>query len=341
MMSSSASSAGAGDPPRNSIKDTVFLRDYLEQPRGECSICLSRTEDYQFAHVLPKHDFARFDSYRNAGLLPPALDRLGHPDNIIHLCTACHGMMDRQSPRIAVVPNDIQFFIDWELSDYRRRQEAVNRGQPCPKRTVPSATQYTGGSRFYYLIDVLPNKHYQNRLVEHAGSAKINASPTALLTAAGRAICFPVACPPPSGVPESVRTSLGTLYNLWQRPDPEYTGPDVELQKRQRSPSDHEMEGDAPEPGLKKATGNISTASPTKRPRSRRTTGALDADDGEGLPAECDPAGSHDGENQDARDLMAKSRNEDDYYLDEQDWVLGPSVTASDVIAMLHRHDTA
>ena len=65
--------------------------------------------------------------------------------NAIPLCAACHGNFDHHlDPGFSFIPTDIQYFVEFELKDRRRREEAEREGKDGKElqRRVPSPTLY-------------------------------------------------------------------------------------------------------------------------------------------------------------------------------------------------------
>ena len=65
--------------------------------------------------------------------------------NAIPLCAACHGNLDHHlDPGFSFIPTDIQYFVEFELKDRRRREEAEREGKDGKElqRRVPSPTLY-------------------------------------------------------------------------------------------------------------------------------------------------------------------------------------------------------
>lgn len=61
----------------------------------------------------------------------------------MYLCPTCHGLFDRnRDPGFVFIPEDLDYFIDWERRDREMRQEAYSStGRVLPRR-VPSAEVY-------------------------------------------------------------------------------------------------------------------------------------------------------------------------------------------------------
>ncbi|KAJ6265020.1 hypothetical protein Dda_1175 [Drechslerella dactyloides] len=174
-----------GEPPRDT-QSFLIIRDNLVWLFGHCLICKQDHGTYDIAHILPRHDAERYLSYHKAGLLPGSLNKLGHTINLLPLCRTFHGLLGRASPRLIVVPKDVQFFINGETADYHKRQQAIDNGLDCPKRTIPDASEYNGGFRFYYFADKPPYEPLRSHLIDHSGEVRTGACPTALIINAGR-----------------------------------------------------------------------------------------------------------------------------------------------------------
>ncbi|KAL8659012.1 MAG: hypothetical protein Q9202_007318 [Teloschistes flavicans] len=93
------------------------------------------------AHIIPqrlnKDDFPRLQSI---GILN--LDRLGDANNGVPLCPNCHVRYDASVPCWIFYPEDLQFFIDSENEDKKRREVAWTQNRTTVVRKPPDAEAY-------------------------------------------------------------------------------------------------------------------------------------------------------------------------------------------------------
>lgn len=186
--------------------------------------------------------------------------------NAIPLCPTCHGQFDCHiDPGFIFVPTDLQFFIDYELSDKERRAREAERGSPV-QRQVPDADQYkahqvdtgiinldaTGGQyrpvflKHYLFVDRLPFSSVQSLL---STPREWHGEPMASLRR-----CFPIlGSARVRLLGEQTRLQLETLRNLYFLDEEEprgnvtRTGSDSEQRKREYD----DAESDEPRPSKK------------------------------------------------------------------------------------------
>lgn len=133
----------------NTFTDGVKI-EVVRLAGEKCWACLNT--DLQFAHVVAQKDgqvsirpLSTFISNRltwhqaqfwiKANLFPFSLKM---PANCIPLCSACHGAFDRPSdPCWVFLPTDLDFFIQFEITDQHRRAN-----DPASPRRVPTIEQY-------------------------------------------------------------------------------------------------------------------------------------------------------------------------------------------------------
>lgn len=83
----------------------------------------------------------QWHGYRKQGLI--ALEHKSHAENAVLLCPNCHGEFDDiQYPGFIFFPADLQYFIDFEKDNYRRREVMAQNGETVPTRSCPFAEDY-------------------------------------------------------------------------------------------------------------------------------------------------------------------------------------------------------
>ncbi|KAK6349661.1 hypothetical protein TWF696_005940 [Orbilia brochopaga] len=307
-------SGSFSSPPRDA-KHHLMKRDGLSMPWGSCTICQDEGLQYYIAHILPRHDRERFIGYQNAGLLPADVTSLGHLDVLIYLCSNCHGLWDSDDPRLVIIPKNIEFFIQWEEADYRRREAEANVGNPPPQRTVPRRDDYDGGYAWYYLSDRRLPSYLQMLAQANRCNVDTKASPTALILKAGKAIGFPLRQPDGHGISHDVRAQLCQLFNLWERPPPMSEHASILTTETQTGPSDLKKDRsptDDDEPGGSKI-GRRGEENPSEG--KRRRTGSQNA-------SQQDEA-----EDDSLRGVESWEK--------EQDFLFGPHMTAAKIMERL------
>ena len=110
--------------------------------QNKCYRCVSSLEylTLDTAHVLAQED-KEVPRYEQNKLIDFSI---GDYSNALLLCKNCHSMFDLPLPAWTFVPNDLDYFIEFEEEDWRRREENANNNQnmkPEP-RTCPDACQY-------------------------------------------------------------------------------------------------------------------------------------------------------------------------------------------------------
>lgn len=88
-----------------------------------------------------------FQELHDLGLLN--IESLSHEDNGIRLCVLCHRSLDYTEQAWAFIPNDLEYFIQFEKDDRLRRIEELRLTGSLPKRECPSTSQYLGRGGFY------------------------------------------------------------------------------------------------------------------------------------------------------------------------------------------------
>ena len=157
-----------------------------------------------------------------------------HPDdfdNGIPLCPNCHANFhDIYAPGFTFFPSDLQYFIDFEEEDFRRRQREVEMGRLAPARVCPAAQAYkthqvelravdegAGGGLYqrYMLHDFLPTIISYNDITT-LPLKSWHGAPMASLRRT-----FQIYGDPLSGaIPAQQREQLRKLQDLYMRPAP-------------------------------------------------------------------------------------------------------------------------
>jgi hypothetical protein len=180
-----------------------------------------------------------------------------HVDNLLHLCSNCHGSFDSAIPGIVIIPTDVNFFIAWEEKDYTARCQAANEGQAIP-RTVPSSKDYTGTYRAYVLKDSFP---IDDKTLK---SKRWGGSPTAVILKACMGLFQPVVPDVDVGaidhlpeisprtkrnlsnhLPSGIRVEFAKLIELYSRPVPVGRATEEQSSSPLSSPPDSDK-GDDP-----------------------------------------------------------------------------------------------
>jgi hypothetical protein len=127
--------------------------------------------------------------------------------NRIGLCASCHVRYEDQlDPRLTFYPQDIDFFIFFELRDRARR------GKDGSVRRVPTAAQYAKRGALYTRI-VFRRKGQDEAIVKDP--ARWDGAP---LGALKRAFDI-MGCPRADGIPEGDMQRLRDLWDLYHRDD--------------------------------------------------------------------------------------------------------------------------
>ncbi|KAK6355071.1 hypothetical protein TWF696_004196 [Orbilia brochopaga] len=219
--------ASSAAPPAD--PKTTLARDRKKEPElytsySVCATCRDAGSEYAVTHILPKEDHERFTSYKNAGLLPQDLDTVDDIHNLLYLCLTCRAKYTHRDPRLIILPKNLEFFIHWEIDDYRARENHAAITGHWNARKSPKATEYKDGYRFYVLTDGTAPLALRTRLHQNDVNVRTGAAPTALILHAGKGMGAPLPGPPGYGMPDTVRTQLARLFNLWQRGCPPVEG---------------------------------------------------------------------------------------------------------------------
>ncbi|KAN0068118.1 hypothetical protein V8E54_013688 [Elaphomyces granulatus] len=126
--------------PSPSVKSDVFppaVRTEVKKIAGDkCWACGS--EPVQVCHVVVKED-PQTELWANKGLFNFSLTS---SMNAISLCPLCHVQFDSAlDPGFVFLPTDLDYFINFELEDRKRRTDAAIEGITL-KREVPTTEQY-------------------------------------------------------------------------------------------------------------------------------------------------------------------------------------------------------
>jgi hypothetical protein len=74
-------------------------------------------------------------------MLPESFS-LSSVSNGIALCPTCHVNFDTyEDPGLVIVPSNLDFFVQYEIADYKKREESAQCGVTEP-RTTPTASDY-------------------------------------------------------------------------------------------------------------------------------------------------------------------------------------------------------
>ncbi|EED20918.1 dienelactone hydrolase family protein [Talaromyces stipitatus ATCC 10500] len=135
--------------------------------------------------------------------------------NAIPLCGVCRANYDSDSdPGLAIMPTDLQFFIDFEKRDRRDRRRAATRSGLMPQRTVQNGEQYTRAGGIYKPIEIKKYLHpgiptIAEFIAPYLQPKEWNGAPLAMLRR-----CFSLLGNPRCGFLEQ-RNKLQELYSLY------------------------------------------------------------------------------------------------------------------------------
>jgi hypothetical protein len=74
-------------------------------------------------------------------MLPESFS-LSSVSNGIALCPTCHVNFDTyEDPGLVIVPSNLEFFVQYEIADYKKREESARCGI-TELRTTPTASDY-------------------------------------------------------------------------------------------------------------------------------------------------------------------------------------------------------
>ncbi|KAI9774451.1 MAG: hypothetical protein M1839_001734 [Geoglossum umbratile] len=202
--------------PSQSTKQKLLMRDSFQ-----CWLCeVNQPDILEASHNISAASQAVFQRYKSQGLFPASLTHPAHADNLILLCKNCHGLYDAPSPGWVVLPEDLEFFINWEEQDYKRRgEQAALEGIVVP-RTVPTTSDYAGGF-VPYLFDSTA-KWMMRPANTTVFPKKYLGAPTAIILKAALTVFqpFPEDQQLGIGIQDSVTFKLYTLLSLYKRGKP-------------------------------------------------------------------------------------------------------------------------
>ncbi|KAK6512130.1 hypothetical protein TWF481_001022 [Arthrobotrys musiformis] len=228
------SSPNAGDESvltrelKYELAGLLTLRDKLPQPGGACVICSDHKSKFRVSFIIREEDEALFETYKKSGYIPDPLSKLDDIENLLPTCPNCASLFDTPRPSILLLPQNLDFFILWEHRDYERRTQEFNKSNVSSERTVPEYDDYNGSYKLYVLTNDPETIHEGLRIKIEDGERRIytEASPTALILHAGRAMGIPEVHPRGYGIPIHIRQKLVELFNLWERlPPGEHSAP--------------------------------------------------------------------------------------------------------------------
>ena len=226
-------------------------------------------------------------------LLPPDL-HLGDPDNFVILCTNCHGGFDSSMPVFVILPTNMEFFIDYEERDYKSRTE----GKELRPRSFPTSQEYKDAGGMYKAYSL-------QRGFTTSAEKGWGGSPAAMIYKASLGVNLPT-----DSIPPGIRGQVAKLMDLWGR----------------RPPTPAKNEGK----GKGRATKRRASDSPEsqKYPRTRQGTTRKPITGKGGKPAKVV-------EKPEIMFPNLKPRNTPNLGLDGawDYWLLGPNMSANDVIA--------
>ncbi|KAL8644952.1 MAG: hypothetical protein Q9210_006987 [Variospora velana] len=153
-----------------SFSETV--KDYIETANGGDFCWCCNAGVIQFCHVIPRGDRKMFRELRRRGLL--SITTIHAPANGVALCPTCHILFDaHQFPGWVFLPLDLQYFVDFEIQDFERRQQHHNDTGEWPVRAVPLPQDYR-----QHQADLLPRDavgglyrkiFFHSRFRDHSG----------------------------------------------------------------------------------------------------------------------------------------------------------------------------
>lgn len=152
-----------------------------------------------------------------------SIEHIHHKDNGIQLCVACHRNFDNSYPAWVFIPTDIQFFINFETSDWTRRSNSARPGLPFPPRLCPSVAQYSQRGGLYDSY-IERNYFFRNVVTEHLlmpgrsglqpASTRWHGDPMAALNRGFKMVGIA-----PDIFPDAVRNALTSLNLLYRTHD--------------------------------------------------------------------------------------------------------------------------
>ena len=245
--------------------------------------------------------------FQNSGYLPSDIHP-AHPDNFIVLCANCHNAFDCAIPAIVILPTNMEFFINYEERDYESRTE----GEELRPRSFPTAKQYKDAGGMYRAYALSPGFR--------ASTEKTwGGSPAAMIVKASLGAFTPFMTPGIDPIPRGTRAQVSKLIELWERFPP--------------TPAKNEG---AKKKGKGRATKRRSSDSPESQvyPRKRQETESVKGTTRKSTTSKGKkPAKVV--EKPEIKFPNLKPRNTPNLGLDGawDYWLLGPNMSANDVIA--------
>jgi hypothetical protein len=176
--------------------------------------------------------FFQFIYYKERNLLPTTLTHLAHKDNLILLCANCETEFDNSMPALTFIPTKIEYFINYEVSDYERRTVAASSGVKKP-RTVPSGQEYANSGGKFKAIQLQRDRKMVTEEKEWGGA------PGAIILRAAIGLLQPFVQEDgdETGIPKNALSQFAKLMQLYSRPDPKCTRAFEDIKQRSTSPT--------------------------------------------------------------------------------------------------------
>ena len=92
-----------------------------------CSSFLFISLVLDFVLLVESADYVQLEAWKELGILPEVFYP-AHVDNLILLCKNCHSAYDCNYPAWIVLPQSLDYFINFENNDYAARIAAAKRG---------------------------------------------------------------------------------------------------------------------------------------------------------------------------------------------------------------------
>ncbi|EPS35552.1 hypothetical protein H072_11055 [Dactylellina haptotyla CBS 200.50] len=200
-----------------------------------CWVCGNERTSLDVCHVIARKD-PGFSDISSRGIVP--FEHRGDKSNAIPLCKRCHDGFDSVRPQVIILPVDLDYFLDFELRDYKERSETMHT-QPR-RRITPSGDHYrahllnsrpksiepkylneledselAGGLYQIYLReDILGTRRNPIPLGRYDEPRIWHGSPTALIIHASRALAC-VDCT--NWLSEDVLDTLNAIIKAWRK----------------------------------------------------------------------------------------------------------------------------
>lgn len=218
-MSQSSVSSTKSDDFSTGVKSEARLLLGGEQ----CWLCDSGPL-IEYCHLFAKEDKIMRSHWEVRGLLNFTINGL---DNVIILCPTCHSHFDTMNdPGWFLVPVDLEYFIEYERSDYDFRLQEARRGIRRT-RDCPTAEKYATALRRSNAIPAdfsqgLYRRIFLRNFHPHIPPGTLPAvkawfgAPMAAL----RRACHATSSFRSGAIPQQMLAQLRTLLDLYCRPDP-------------------------------------------------------------------------------------------------------------------------